>query len=307
MKHWKIETASIFLLFSLIIVSSAYANDVTYRDVAPIFQSRCVFCHTGPGASYDLRLDSLEELLKGSKNGVVVKPGNPQESELVLRIKGITQPRMPLTGPPFLSDEEIRLIEKWIETGLKSDSNAGKTSDGPVAETDPGPGGKVLYTHVNPIFSTRCEKCHTQNGLMGPAPEGYMLNSYEATLSTYDWVRVVPGYPDASELVRRINGQARPRMPYDGPPFLTEGETGRISDWIRQGAPNTDGKSAQIPVGARVRLHGTLYSGWMLDNLPIMVNSSTRIDKSPASGDYIQVRGRIGNDGVVIAERIRRR
>jgi mono/diheme cytochrome c family protein len=113
-----------FLVVSLLIfitgIADTSAQEITYSDIAPIFQSRCVLCHTGTSASDDLRLDSLEALMEGSRNGDVIKPGNPGESELILRIKGISQPRMPLTGPPFLSDEQISLIEKWIETGLIS-------------------------------------------------------------------------------------------------------------------------------------------------------------------------------------------
>lgn len=52
---------------------------------------------------------------------------------------------------------------------------------------------------------------------MGALPEGYLLSSYAATLASGERARVVPGNPVASELVRRIRGQARPRMPYDGP------------------------------------------------------------------------------------------
>jgi mono/diheme cytochrome c family protein len=118
MRNWIFKSSLACLLMLFFCIADTSAQEVTYKDVAPIFQSRCVICHTGPGASYDLRLGSLEDLLKGSKNGVVVKGGNPQESELILRIKGISQPRMPLTGPPFLSDEETSLIEKWIETSL---------------------------------------------------------------------------------------------------------------------------------------------------------------------------------------------
>ena len=52
----------------------------------------------------------------------------------------------------------------------------------------------------------------------------------------HERARVVPGNPVASELVRRIRGQARPRMPYDGPPYLTDAEIDLIVAWIEQGA-----------------------------------------------------------------------
>jgi len=70
----------------------------------------------------------------------------------------------------------------------------------------PAPGEPVTYQHVAPIFATRCAKCHTNNGQMGPAPEGYRLSSYVSTLSANDRARVVPGNAAASELVRRIRG-----------------------------------------------------------------------------------------------------
>lgn len=91
----------------------------TFADVEPIFQERCIICHNGPGAPKKLQLTSYELILKGSENGPVVKPGNPIDSELIKRLKGISLPRMPLTGPPYLSEEEIKLIEKWIAQGAK--------------------------------------------------------------------------------------------------------------------------------------------------------------------------------------------
>jgi hypothetical protein len=52
---------------------------------------------------------------------------------------------------------------------------------------------------------------------------------------------VVPGHPEASELVRRIRGQALPRMPFDGPPYLSEADIALIVAWIRQGARDAAG------------------------------------------------------------------
>ena len=142
---------------------------------------------------------------------------------------------------------------------------------------------------------------------MGPAPEGLRLTSYGQTLASGERARVVPGHPAASELVRRIRGQAQPRMPFDGPPYLSEAEIGLIEDWIAQGARNAEGTPAPVPRGARVRLHGTLSDSWRLDGLPLEVSRRTRLDKKPGPGDYVEVRGRLDADGRVVAERIRRR
>ena len=291
----------------LIASSNTNAQEVTYAEVGSIFNARCVMCHMGENAPLGLRLDSMDGLLKGSQKGPVVRAGDPAGSELVRRIKGITQPRMPLTGPPFLSDEEIALIERWVASGLKAGAATAATLPTPAKPPRPAPGEAVTYAHVVPIFATRCAKCHTEQGLMGPAPEGYRLTSYEATLASADRVRVVPRNPDASELVRRIRGQSRPRMPFDGPPYLSDDDISLITEWIKQGARSTDGKPARIPTGARLRLLGTLTGQWRLDALNLVVTASTRIDKAPHTGDFVEMRGRLREDGAVVVERLRRR
>lgn len=171
----------------------------------------------------------------------------------------------------------------------------------------PEAGEPVTYRHVAPIFARRCAKCHTEKGLMGPAPEGYLLTSYQAMLATAERVRVVPGIPGASELVRRIRGQATPQMPFDGPPYLDHEEISLIEDWIAQGARIGEGDPALVPDGAAARLHRTLEAGNRLDGLRLRTGAATRIDKAPRPGDYVRVLGHLDDEGSVIVERLRRR
>ncbi|UCH42068.1 MAG: hypothetical protein JSU67_13935 [Gammaproteobacteria bacterium] len=278
-----------------------------YTDVAPILQERCTMCHSGGAPAAGLRLDSLESLLEGSTRGKVVVAGAPEDSELLRRIRGESQPRMPMTGPPFLSDAEIAIIEQWIAGGLQAGKTNGEQASATTPTPRPAAGEKVTYLHVAPIFAKRCAKCHTENGLMGPAPEGYRLTSHQETLAHRERVRVVPGNPAASELVRRIRGQSRARMPLDGPPYLDAEEIRLIEDWIAQGAANAGGEPAPVPVGTRVRLQGRLTAMNRLDDLEFFIGANTRIDKNPRPGDYVEMRGRIGPDGRVIVERLRRR
>jgi mono/diheme cytochrome c family protein len=296
--------ASAFLL-ALATTASAQGGP-TYADVAPIFNQRCVLCHAGETPPAGLRLDTLDGVLKGSARGPVVKSGAPADSELVRRIKGTSQPRMPMTGPPFLSDGQIAIIEGWIAGGLQQGGPAA-AAPGETGPQRPGPGEDVTYLHVAPIFASRCARCHTDNGLMGPPPEGFRLTSYQSTLSTSDRARVVPGNPGASELLRRVRGQARPRMPFDGPPYLDDDETRLIEDWIAQGARNAEGMPAPLSAGAELRLHGTLERGGRLDGLDLIFGPRARIDKKPGPGDYVQVRGRLDEAGRVVVERMRRR
>jgi mono/diheme cytochrome c family protein len=309
----RLPSHGIPLVFMILLVistqdarSQAGGGD-TYADVAPILAQRCVMCHSGSIAPLGLRLDSFESVLQGSTRGPVVIAGDPPGSELVRRLKGVSQPRMPMTGPPFLSDAEVSVFERWILAGLPGGAVAQLALPAEPVTPRPAPGEPVTYAHVAPLFATRCAKCHADNGLMGAAPEGYRLTSHESTISTDDRVRVVPGKPDASELVRRIRGQALPRMPFDGPPYLSGEEIHLIEDWVAQGARDANGKVAPNPTGAAVRLHGTLRPGWRLDDLDLMVDSHTRIDKSPESGDYVEVRGHLDETAKVRVERLRRR
>lgn len=278
-----------------------------YQDIAPILAEKCVICHSGESAAAGLQLNSFEAVIKGSSRGAVVKPGAAADSELIRRIKGISQPRMPMTGPPYLSDKEIETFERWIAGGLQQGESVEATTAGQPQIQRPAAGEAVTYQHVAPIFARRCAKCHSDNGQMGRAPEGYRLNTYAATVSAADRVRVLPGNPAASELVRRIRGQSQPRMPFDGPPYLDADDIQLIEDWIAQGARNSEGVKADIPVGARIRLHGRLESGNRLDGITLVIGSGTRIDKNPRPGDYVQVRGRIDNAGNIRVERLRRR
>jgi hypothetical protein len=96
-------------------------------------------------------------------------------------------------------------------------------------------------------------------------------------------------------------------MPFDGPPYLTEAEILSIEKWVVDGARDSAGNPAPVPAGHRLRLHGQLDKQWHLDGLPLEITSSTRMDKNPRPGDYVRVRGRVHQNGKIIAERVTRR
>jgi len=299
---------SILVLPLLATVAFAVAQEPgdvpTFADVAEILHQRCVKCHSDIGAPLGLELDSLAGLESGSWNGAVAKPGDPEGSEIVRRIKGISQPRMPFDGPPYLDDAEIALIEQWIAVGMPAGEEPA-----PAAEIRriPGPGEPVLYADIERIVLQRCTKCHSDKSILGAPPEGLRLTSRDLILAGDERVVVVPGNPGASELVRRIRGQSLPRMPFDGPPFLDEDQMRLIVEWIAQGARDDAGAAAPIPVGARVRLDGTLTGRWSLDDTPLTVASETRIHDEPQIGERVEVRGEVGTDGSLIVTRLRPR
>jgi mono/diheme cytochrome c family protein len=96
---------------------------VTYAtDIKPIFDASCLKCHDskGPKQAAHLSLDTLAGILKGDRDGAVIKPGDSAHSDLVMSIAHIGDPDsyMPKRAKK-LSDEKIALIRAWIDQGAK--------------------------------------------------------------------------------------------------------------------------------------------------------------------------------------------
>lgn len=93
------------------------------RDVKPILDTRCVECHSPGGAGYEasgLDLRSYEGLMKGTKHGAVVVPGDPLTSNLNVIVEGRAAPeiRMPHHRNPLFSRETLTL-HRWVLEGAK--------------------------------------------------------------------------------------------------------------------------------------------------------------------------------------------
>jgi hypothetical protein len=59
-------------------------KDVTYeKDILPLFKASCVRCHGEQRPKQNLRLDGLETVLKGGRDGKMVIPGDSKNSLLV--------------------------------------------------------------------------------------------------------------------------------------------------------------------------------------------------------------------------------
>jgi hypothetical protein len=111
--------------------SQASASEVPERvdfnwHVKPILSDRCFFCH-GPDdrtRHADLRLDTREGIfaaLEYAEGSHVVRPGEPGESELYLRISADADGyRMPPTDSKLtLTRDEIAVLRRWIEQGAE--------------------------------------------------------------------------------------------------------------------------------------------------------------------------------------------
>lgn len=100
---------------------------MVYADIVqPLLQEKCYGCHGAGKQKGKLRMDQPELLMKGGKDGVVIEPGNAQESELIKRIVLAREEEhhMPPKEKPQLTEKEIALLHWWITGGASFNKKA---------------------------------------------------------------------------------------------------------------------------------------------------------------------------------------
>lgn len=107
------------------------------RDIRPLIKRSasdpdakgCYPCHDGNAPKHvgldlgGLDLSTLGKLREGggTSGSKIVVPGDPAASALVQKLRGTYAygTRMPKSGPPFWTEEEIALVERWIREGAQ--------------------------------------------------------------------------------------------------------------------------------------------------------------------------------------------
>jgi hypothetical protein len=100
---------------------------VTYAtDIKAILDASCEKCHSGDKPKARLKLDSLENALKGGKDGKILTPGDSANSFVVKAVAHLTAdhdswmpPLQNRAGIKPLTPEQISLIRAWIDQGVK--------------------------------------------------------------------------------------------------------------------------------------------------------------------------------------------
>ena len=92
------------------------------EDIQPMLQIRCVECHQAGAAGLEesgLDLSSYEGVMKGTKHGPVVTPGNAMVSNLLVLVEGKAGIRMP-HNKKRLNKCDIENLRAWINQGAKN-------------------------------------------------------------------------------------------------------------------------------------------------------------------------------------------
>ena len=100
------------------------------RDIRPILEQHCQSCHSAEAHQSGLVVETLDALLEGGAlDGPAVIAGNSAASPLIARLKGDTEPAMPMSGSR-LTDGEISLIAAWIDRLKPADGAADRAGGG---------------------------------------------------------------------------------------------------------------------------------------------------------------------------------
>jgi uncharacterized membrane protein len=137
--------------------ANAGANTFYGARVDPIFAARCVTCHGPAKHRANLRLDSYQSLMRGGKDGPVVRAGSVQGSDLFRRI---TLPSghddfMPKESNRPLSPNEVKLIELWIAAGASDSLPVGAIKDAPADAGSPNAVAEVTFDEIDPAAVAR--------------------------------------------------------------------------------------------------------------------------------------------------------
>jgi mono/diheme cytochrome c family protein len=115
--------------------------------------------------------------------------------------------------------------------------------------------GDISYRgQIAPIFAFHCAGCHGDGG----RESGFDVRSYASLRKGGErGEEIVPGNPEASGIVRLIEGQrgVRHRMPLRSRPLTSE-QIGQIKSWIRTGARDD---AVSVPV-QRLAVRGLKWS-----------------------------------------------
>jgi len=245
-----------------------------------ILANHCYDCHSIKKSKGKLRLDALDYILKGGKEGPAVVVGHPEKSEMIRRIKlpASDDDAMPTKGKR-LSKKEIEILELWVKQGapwpgvaLKSapptaaidqaeemeDSGSSvkksgssedrimNTSEMPVKAPEVLNANQLqeLNINVRTILAHNCYACHNATKTKG----GLRLDKKEFIFKGGENGPIlVAGNPEKSDMIRRV------KLPFghdDAMPTkgkrLSKEDIAMLEYWIQQGAPWPSGPEKSL-------------------------------------------------------------
>ena len=216
------------LLFSQVLPVPVVAADkplLFEADVRPILTRKCGKCHSDTVRKGELDLSTMAGIRRGGESGESLVAKSLEDS---LLWEMVESGDMPPEGQPPLTTEEMTQLRSWLKEGAQSKS-------------PPGESARPLNQHdVLPIVLLRCTTCHgpqRQDGGLDLRTRAAMLKGGKSGPA------LVPGKPDESLMIQRIQSEACPPQELlltffvQRPP---KAEVEQLRKWIAAGAPVVD-------------------------------------------------------------------
>jgi hypothetical protein len=113
------------LISATLLLTACGNKTISYKaDVEPILKQNCVECHTEKGLGYEksgLLMTNYDGLMKGTKYGAIIKPGDSLTSAMIMLVEGRADPSIKMPhGRAALPKEHIEVLKKWVEQGAKN-------------------------------------------------------------------------------------------------------------------------------------------------------------------------------------------
>ncbi|WP_233198911.1 MULTISPECIES: PSD1 and planctomycete cytochrome C domain-containing protein [Pirellulaceae] len=105
------------------------SQDVAFFEskIRPLLIQHCVDCHGADTQESSLRVDTMSGMLGGGESGAAVIPKDPKHSLLLAAVRYDNEHlKMPPDGK--MSDEQIKLLQQWIEMGAPHPDQLGSGS-----------------------------------------------------------------------------------------------------------------------------------------------------------------------------------
>lgn len=118
-----VVVVSLLAFLSIVVWLLIPEEQIDYNtQVKPILNEHCIACHGGVKKSGGFSLLFEEEAKGATESGQpAIIPGHPGKSEMIVRLRSDDpELRMPYEKEP-LSNEEIEILETWIEQGAQWD------------------------------------------------------------------------------------------------------------------------------------------------------------------------------------------
>ena len=110
---------------ALVLLTACGQKEISFKaEVQPIIAQYCLECHGDGGKGTQasgLLMTSHDSLMKGTRFGSIIKPGDSLSSVLIMLVEGRANPaiKMPHSKEP-LPKEKIMVLKKWVEQGAKN-------------------------------------------------------------------------------------------------------------------------------------------------------------------------------------------